>query len=509
MKTSIFKTNRVFFFQLAFIAGVKKRLVNSQLRPTLIRNWLRHGFSVHEVVQITRQHPSTIEHYDPEASLSKRLEMSSTLLAKNARAPKKSKPSTTASRGPFSDVQHAQKMVFKCQFCHQEKNSREEIQKHELDFHGQYHFQPENCANLLFAAAKELPASTAVNEGQLLQLEVFQCRYCPDIKDTREELEIHELGVHGETGLIQKGNLEILNPVEEIKEPVPIQSLPEPSGGAKCLPNLDVSSTLPFSTVVKAHKMTFKCRFCQEEKKSKEEIQKHEVEFHGKYCFKPDNGTNFAAAKTLPESTPLNEGELVKMEVYKCRYCPDMKTTREEIEKHELGVHGQNGVVQVPKTRLLNLDVFEDDGGIDFNAIEEQSNEMIVSENQVIYNLSVEKTEKRKSNSDNDQKLKKRKPLSEISNEMNILKNPLVAADFFSDWKGEKQRENENYQKIIEQSHIQMSREQYLRAKELQIREKEQEILMKSVEAQNKTQGDLMAMLQRFEQRLHGTKDEN
>ena len=53
--------------------------MNSQLRPTCIRGWIREGYSVHDVVKVTRQHPSTIIHYDPEAGIDQRMTMAGTI----------------------------------------------------------------------------------------------------------------------------------------------------------------------------------------------------------------------------------------------------------------------------------------------------------------------------------------------------------------------------------------------------------------------------------------------
>ena len=93
--------------------------------------------------------------------------------------------------------------------------------------------------------------------------------------------------------------------------------------------------------------------------------------------------------------------------------------------------------------------------------------------------------------------------LAELSeNQMDFFKNPTAAADFFTDWQGEVKEDKQNQQKTIDQAQNLMSRDQFLRAKELQIREKAQD-------AQIKTQMALMAMLQRFESRLHSNEKSN
>ena len=64
---------------MSVLIGCSQRLVNSQLRPTVIRTWLRDGWSVHEVVKVTRQHPATIIHYDPEAGIDQRMKMAGSI----------------------------------------------------------------------------------------------------------------------------------------------------------------------------------------------------------------------------------------------------------------------------------------------------------------------------------------------------------------------------------------------------------------------------------------------
>ena len=85
---------------------------------------------------------------------------------------------------------------------------------------------------------------------------------------------------------------------------------------------------------------------------------------------------------------------------------------------------------------------------------------------------------------------------------MDFFKNPIAAADFFTDWQGEVKEDKRNQQKTIDQAQTLLSRDQFLRAKELQIREKAQD-------AQIKTSYALMAMLERFEARLHPNEKSN
>ena len=89
----------VIFLQLADAAGVKIRLTNGQIRPTCIRNWLRTGkYTVHDVCQITRQHPSTVTlHYDHQATVSKRMDMACTLFSGTAVPVNQIKPAATVT----------------------------------------------------------------------------------------------------------------------------------------------------------------------------------------------------------------------------------------------------------------------------------------------------------------------------------------------------------------------------------------------------------------------------
>ena len=86
---------------------------------------------------------------------------------------------------------------------------------------------------------------------------------------------------------------------------------------------------------------------------------------------------------------------------------------------------------------------------------------------------------------------------------MSIFDDKTVAANWFSDWDSENRA---NHRKEIETHQIILGREQFMRAKELQLREKDQDILKKTVEANIKVQNDVMAMLQRFESRLHSNE---
>ena len=162
----------LFFFQLAQAAGIARRLVNSQIRTTSIRNWLRDGRSHLDVMKITRQrNVNTVRHYDPAASTSTRLEMGSAMWGKQT-------PSATVvdevetnaiSFEPIPNpvqVQVGAAQEFNCRFCPEKKPSMQEIQKHELDFHG--------------------------------EKKTLNCRFCPEKKTSIEELQKHEMDFHGE-----------------------------------------------------------------------------------------------------------------------------------------------------------------------------------------------------------------------------------------------------------------------------------------------------------------------
>ena len=95
-----------------------------------------------------------------------------------------------------------------------------------------------------------------------------------------------------------------------------------------------------------------------------------------------------------------------------------------------------------------------------------------------------------------DLKVNKRRPMAEIQNQMSIFEDKNVAADWFSAWTTENRAQQENHQAIL-------GREQFLRAKEIELRARDQDLIRKSVDAQIKTSNDVMAMLQRFESRLY------
>ena len=426
--------------------------MNSQLRPTCIRNWLRNGFSVHDVTQRTRQHESTVKHYDPEATLSKRLEMSGTLFGKPMAPPKAtvtSLPSTSA-------------------------------------------------------AIRSLPTNPEAS---------FKCYYCSDVKTSLEELELHETSVHGVVRVPQdepENQLLDLDQADQRSLPrtsAAIPSLPSTSAPVRSMPSNSKSVYSTLETQIVQFK-TFNCQFCPEKKKSMEELQKHELDNHGEYRLQYGKKTaNFAAVKSLGARARANQGQVVEMEVYKCRHCSEVKTSMVEMEMHELHNHGRDGVEkEEPKRKILNLDPFDDDA-IDFGAIEKQAEQMTVAENQVEYEILLQPVDtiaekrqmihfegqndgvKRKLVSEDSQILKKRKPLAEINeNQMDLFKNPIAAADFFTEWKGEVKEDKQNHQKTIDQVHTLLSRDQFLRAKDQQIREKAQD-------AQIKTTNYLMAML--------------
>ena len=194
-------------------------------------------------------------------------------------------------------------------------------------------------------------------------------------------------------------------------------------------------------------------------------------------------------------------------QTFPCNLCDDNLSSIEELERHMLHVHGKiegNGVETLDVVQL------------------EPASETTIGENLVEYQISLKPVdttpEKRKSihfhgqndgvkrkleNSEDAPTSQKRKPLAELSeNQMDFFKNPTAAADFFTDWQGEVKEDKQNQQKTIDQAQNLMSRDQFLRAKELQIREKAQD-------AQIKTQMALMAMLQRFESRLHSNEKSN
>ena len=105
-----------------------------------------------------------------------------------------------------------------------------------------------------------------------------------------------------------------------------------------------------------------------------------------------------------------------------------------------------------------------------------------------------------------DENFNKRRPLAKIQeteNQMSIFEDKNVMADWFSAWTADHRADQANHQKEIENRDQFLGREQFLRAKEIQLRAKDQDIIKRSVEAQIKTSNDVMAMLQRFESRLH------
>ena len=195
-------------------------------------------------------------------------------------------------------------------------------------------------------------------------------------------------------------------------------------------------------------------------------------------------------------------------QTFPCNHCDDELSSIEELERHLLHVHGKiegnNGVETLEVVQL------------------EPASETTFGENLVDYQISLEPfddvAEKRKSihfngqndgvkrkleNSEEAQTARKRKPLVQVSeNQMDFFKNPIAAADFFTDWQGEVKEDKRNQQKTIDQAQTLLSRDQFLRAKELQIREKAQD-------AQIKTSYALMAMLERFEARLHPNEKSN
>ena len=156
----------------------------------MIRNWLRAGYSVHDVVQITRQHPNTVEIYDPEATLSKRLEMNGVVLGKPL-------PAQAPTFALENEIVQAD--TFPCRYCPEERASKEETRKHEMEFHGEYRIQ---CGekSTQFAAVKKVAAP------QNVEIEVFKCQLCPEMKMSRQEMERHEIAVHSVVNEIQEKN---------------------------------------------------------------------------------------------------------------------------------------------------------------------------------------------------------------------------------------------------------------------------------------------------------------
>ena len=95
-------------------------------------------------------------------------------------------------------------------------------------------------------------------------------------------------------------------------------------------------------------------------------------------------------------------------------------------------------------------------------------------------------------------KAKRSKTDREIcQNEMAIFEDENVKQNFFQDWMVENQKNMANQVKVVEQIQILMSNEQMLRKKDQEIRQKDQEIIQKSLEAQTKTNNELLSMLKK------------
>ena len=96
-------------------------------------------------------------------------------------------------------------------------------------------------------------------------------------------------------------------------------------------------------------------------------------------------------------------------------------------------------------------------------------------------------------------KAKKSKIDREISqNEMAIFEDENVRQNFFQEWMVENQQNMANQVKAVEQSQILMGREQMLRKKDQEIRLKDQEIIQKLLEAQTRSNDDLMSILKKI-----------
>ena len=85
-----------------------------------------------------------------------------------------------------------------------------------------------------------------------------------------------------------------------------------------------------------------------------------ELDNHGEYRLQYGKKTaDFAAFKSLGARARADQGQVIEMEVYKCRYCSEVKASMVEMEMHEPRNHGRDGVEQEEsKRKILNLDSF-------------------------------------------------------------------------------------------------------------------------------------------------------
>ena len=100
----------------------------------------------------------------------------------------------------FQTKELVQKINFQCQYCPDQKTTKEALECHELNVHGELNTEaaPQEWQNNKFNISEIRNRSRASFSRELVQEINFQCRYCPDQKTTKEALECHELNVHGE-----------------------------------------------------------------------------------------------------------------------------------------------------------------------------------------------------------------------------------------------------------------------------------------------------------------------
>ena len=100
----------------------------------------------------------------------------------------------------FQTREPVQKINFQCRYCPDQKTTKEALECHELNVHGELNNEgaPQDWQKNKYNISEIKNRSRASFSRELVQEINFQCQYCPDQKTTKEALECHELNVHGE-----------------------------------------------------------------------------------------------------------------------------------------------------------------------------------------------------------------------------------------------------------------------------------------------------------------------
>ena len=169
-----------------------------------------------------------------------------------------------------------------------------------------------------------------INPGAKIAEKTFDCRYCDDKMLSIEDIERHELHVHGRV------NEEVVN-LEEV-----------------------------FVDVIQDQvDKTFTCRYCPDVKSSIEDLERHKLHVHGKVteegatveevlvnvvqleplsCAEENlimNKRKINGGIEIPKENKKQKGQEIAEKTYNCRYCGEKKSSLEDIERHELHIHGE------------------------------------------------------------------------------------------------------------------------------------------------------------------------